>query len=42
MNGGIWLVNMSNYLAAYTHVYLIACSNMSVLLHACLVGLEAF
>ena len=32
---------MCNYLAAYTHVYLVACSNMRALLHAYLVGLEA-
>ena len=25
---------------AYTHVYLVACSTMRALLHACLVGLE--
>ena len=37
----ICLVIMCNYLAAYTHVYLVACSNMRALLHAYLVGLEA-
>ena len=31
---------MCNYLAAYTHVYLVACSNMRALVHAYLVGLE--
>ena len=31
---------MCNYLAAYTHVYLVACSNMRALLHAYHVGLE--
>ena len=31
---------MCNYLAAYTHVYLVACSSMRALLHAYLVGLE--
>ena len=37
----ISLVIVCNYLAAYTHISLIACSNMRVLLHAYLVGLEA-
>ena len=32
---------MCNYLAAYTHGYLVECSNMRALLHAYLVGLEA-
>ena len=51
MNGGIYysistfnricLVNMCNYLAAYTPLYLEACSNMHALLHAYLVGMEA-
>ena len=51
MNGGIYysistfnricLVNMCNYLAAYTPLYLEACSNMRALLHAYLVGMEA-
>ena len=31
---------MCNYQAAYMHVSLVACSNMCVLLHAYLVGLE--
>ena len=37
----ICLVIMCNYQAAYTHVSLVACSNMRALLHAYLVGLEA-
>ena len=51
MNGGIYcsistfnricLVNMCNYLAAYTPLYLVACSNMRALLHAYLEGMEA-
>ena len=52
MNGGIYLlfdfdiyriclVIMCNYLAAYAHVYLAACSNMHALLHVYLMGLEA-
>ena len=37
----IWLVITCNYLAAYTHVYLVACSKMRALLHAYLVRLES-
>ena len=37
----ICLVIMCNYLAAYAHVYLAACSNMRALLHVYLMGLEA-
>ena len=32
---------MCNYLAAYSHVYLEACSDMRALLHTYLAGLEA-
>ena len=48
MNGGNYCsiayaskVIMCNYLAAYSYVYLVACSNLRALLHAYLVGLEA-
>ena len=46
MNGGIYcsistFIAYAYYLAAYTHVSLVACSNMRALLHAYLVGLEA-
>ena len=49
MNIGIYLYivrfrhlsHMLMHLAAYRHVYLVACNNMHTLLHAYLVGLEA-